>query len=1431
LLRAILFPQLLEHLGEDAMPNQCDTSTLARILICENETLLAKDLERSLKSLGYEIIGRVSSGEEAVRLVEESKPALILMDIELPGSVDGIEAANSIRSRFDIPLLYLTAYAETDDLARAKKTEPYGYLTKQAGHHELRSTIETALYKHEADKKVREREKRYHTLIDSMAEGAILQDCQYIIYSYNSAAERILGVSLDLVVGKSSFDIAWSTIKEDGSPYPVEEHPSTITLQTGKPFSGCIMGIVLDEGVRWISINTRPLFTGHEKLPYMVVISFADITDLKNAEKALRESCRRLEQSQHIARIGTWEWHVKTGETYWSDEVYRIFGLEPGSAIPSYELAQRLTHPDDKDMWREYVSRALKEECSFELEYRAVRVDGTVIWIRNEGEINRNLNGEPIRILGTAQDISMRKKTEEALVRSKEELRLSLDATTDGIWKWNFQTNELEFSPNYYTMLGYQPDEFPPTYENWVELIHPDDRSRALEVATTYLKTKPDFYENEFRVRTRTGEYRWIHTRARVVERDPNGEAVRMIGSHADITENKKAEEELRESEEKYRTLFEESFDGLFITSPDGKILDMNKKGVKMFGYDTKEEILCLDLERDVYAHPPDRKRILSMVNSQGSAEYEVVVKKKSGEEMITYCSLTVVRNDIGNTTSYRGIIRDITQRKKDEEALRTSEAQLSNAMEMARLGHWELDVLNKEFTFNDQFYKLFRTTAEQVGGYKMSLEDYARRFLHPDDISVVSDETRKAIETDDPFFSRELEHRIVYDDGDIGYITVRFFVVKDDQGRTVKTYGVNQDITERKKAEEALRVKEEEYRRVIENSYDVIYQADMEGRLIFASPSAVEFYGYTLEEMHGMPASDLYAEPEHRNRFLSLLMENGIITDFEAEVVKKDGSRFWVSTNAALLKDVNGKLLGFVGVSRDITEQKSAREALKASEEKYRTVVEESFDGIFVQKGTVITFANSRLHEMLGYQPGELEGLDHRLIYHPDFRELTGSRAQARLRGESPVPRYEVDLLRKDGTSFPGEVNAKVIYFENEPGIQVWVRDLTEQKLLEKRLIEAQKMEAVGTLAGGIAHDFNNILQVVSGHAELLESELAQRGMTFSAMDAIRHASQRGADLVKQILTFSRRVESKFEVIDLNDDIKYVERLLYRTIPKMIDIELKLADEPTQIQADSTQIEQVLINLAVNAKDAMTKGGKLTITTQNVMVEDRYCTVCGESFDGRYVLLTVSDTGHGMSEDVLQHIFEPFFTTKGLGEGTGLGLSTVMGIVRLHGGHTICDSEVGKGTNFSIYFPVAEPAKPQLEQKQQDTEMEEGIETILVVDDEQLIAGLAKKILERVGYSVITANSGKEALDIYFQRDKEIDLVILDLIMPEMGGEECLRELLKINPQVKTLIATGFAIKGETKNYLDKEAKGRVAKPFNMRELLRSVRHVLDGV
>jgi len=403
---------------------------------------------------------------------------------------------------------------------------------------------------------------------------------------------------------------------------------------------------------------------------------------------------------------------------------------------------------------------------------------------------------------------------------------------------------------------------------------------------------------------------------------------------------------------------------------------------------------------------------------------------------------------------------------------------------------------------------------------------------------------------------------------------------------------------------------------------------------------------------------------------------------------------------------------------------------------------------------------------------------------------------------------------------------------------IEGYLVDITDRKRaeeekarLEAQLRHAQKMEAVGTLAGGVAHDFNNLLQAVQGYAEILLQEKREDDPGYREIREITRAARRGAELTRHLLTFSRKVEGKRRPFDLNHEVNQALELLERTIPKMIQIEVCRAPDIKIIRADPNQMEQVLMNLVVNAKDAMPEGGRITIETQNITLDESFCKTKPEVKPGNYVMLKVSDTGAGMDPETLERIFDPFFTTKAPGEGTGLGLSVVYGIVKTHEGHIWCVSKPGTGTTFEICFPATEAVLETSDVHEFKPASQGGTETILLVDDEDYIRDIAFQMLTSFGYTVLTAADGETAMEIYRRKRDEIDLIILDLIMPGMSGRKCFEEILKMNPEAKVLIASGYSPDESTHEILKAGAKGFLSKPYEMKEILKKVREVLDGI
>lgn len=504
--------------------------------------------------------------------------------------------------------------------------------------------------------------------------------------------------------------------------------------------------------------------------------------------------------------------------------------------------------------------------------------------------------------------------------------------------------------------------------------------------------------------------------------------------------------------------------------------------------------------------------------------------------------------------------------------------------------------------------------------------------------------------------------------------------------------------------------------------------------------------------------------------------------------------------------------------------------ESLEQSEERMRLLIESAPVGIRIATGGRYTYVNPAFVQMFGYDsPEEILGRTVESSYSPEHRSGMRQRLLDQASGKNEAYHYQVVGIKKDGQPLELEAWGTQIRYQNNLASLAFLVDVSEAKSLRSQLIQAQKMEAIGTLAGGIAHDFNNLLTIVSGYSELLLTDRSPEDLDCQDLQKINSAARRGAELVQRLLTFSRKTESKPRPMNLNHQIEQVRKLLERTIPKMIRIRLVLDGRLGIINADPTQMEQILMNIALNAKDAMPDGGELTIETKNVTLDEDFCSAQFGPKPGCYVLLTVSDSGGGMDEEIVQHIFEPFYTTKGPGKGTGLGLAMVYGIVKQHNGHITCQSDPEVGTTFSIYLPVM-TSELELTKAEQFSVPRGGTETVLLVDDEDHVIELGTRILSKAGYTVLTARNGAEALEIYQKESSNISLVVLDLIMPEMGGKQCFRELGRINPHVKVVISSGYSSGGTLEYAFQLGARGFISKPYDVTQLLRTLREALDG-
>ncbi len=902
--------------------------------------------------------------------------------------------------------------------------------------------------------------------------------------------------------------------------------------------------------------------------------------------------------------------------------------------------------------------------------------------------------------------------------------------------------------------------------------------------------------------------------RVRTLELNDLNQALKV-----EIAEREQVAEELRHNEAKLKSIFKAAPVGIGVVA-NTMITEANQGLCAMTGY-SRQELLN---QNERLLHPTEAQHEVvgleeyRLITDKGTGTVETAWRRKDGEVIDVLLSSTPLDpTDMSLGVTFTAL--DITERKR-------SQRYLSEAREQWVRTFDAIPDLVAIIDKNNRIVQVNRALAEQLGLPKEQL------YGQPCFGLVHRTNSPPAFCPHTQMVQDGKEHAVeIYEEGLGGFFYVTASPLLDSEGNLRGCVHVARNINEQKRTEEALRQSEEKYRLMFESSPLGVFHFDNTGTITACNDNFVGIIGSSREKLIGLNTVRDLRDTKMTAAIEEALSGNlGHYEDSYTSVTA--GKTAPVKCEFAPIMSQKGTVVGGIGIVEDITERKSAEEALRRSEYLYRSVIE-NIEDVFYRSDTEgrLLMASPSGARLFGYDGvEEMIGLSLDSFWvDPQQRQ----RLISMVKEQGKATDFEAVLKRKDGSTFVATLSTH--FYRDDSGAILGtegiIHDISDRKRIEAELLQSQKMQAIGTLAGGIAHEVNNLLQVVLGHADML---LTSKGMDEKfnrSLETIRMTARNGANLVKRILTFSRKADPEKSTVNLTEAVRKVERILRQIIPRMIHLELFLEENLRMISADQSQVEQILLNLAVNARDAMPEGGRLVFETKNVTIREEYCRTHPEVKPGKYVLLAVSDTGHGMGKETLERIFEPFFTTKQPGKGTGLGLSMVFGIVKSHGGYMTCYSEVGVGSTFNIYFPaLTEDLRP--DDHTTTIEMPAGgTETLLLVDDEDAVLTLGAEMLELAGYTVLTAANGEEALEIYRNRGDSISLVILDLVMPGISGRKCLEELLKMNPNAKVLIASGYAADGPAKEARESGAVGFVGKPFDMKRILLAVRKSIDGV
>ena len=1143
--------------------------------------------------------------------------------------------------------------------------------------------------------------------------------------------------------------------------------------------------------------------------------------------------------------------------TFVSPQAERILGFPVSAWLePGFWAAHM--HPTDREWAVTFCSQATARGEGHEFQYRMIAADGRVVWLRDLVHVEVR-DGRPVSVSGLMFDVTALRRAEDAL-REKEELhRLITESVSDMVALIDAEGRAVYQSASLAAFLGAGGN-----LRLGLDHVHPEDAEAAAAGWERALSGTPSVFGVRVWDEDRAS-WRWFEASATRVE---HRAAPHVLVVGRDISERKQIEDQ-RRSHLRFLEAMNQVNRSLDVASDLGQMVGEALAAVAAVFTCDRVQLAAADPDAPTwtvaFAHArpewpwplgaavpmaPALRETLRLASSRSGSlrlgpDGEGPVPAALRDASVRSLLGLVIRPALGPpqllalhrcveaqswSEEDAQLLEHVGRRISDalsaalsHQASRESEAKLAAAQRMASLGHWEQDLRSHAITGSDETFRIFGIEPRSASPPVRTLLE----LVHPADQERVAQAARDTLAGVQRF---DLEHRARRLDGSTLVVHTQGEVERDEAGQPVRLFGTVQDITRRRLVEDRLRASEARFRALVEHATDAFFLLNDEGQAVDLNAQACLSLGYPREELLGMHPSQWDAQlgPEDLIRIRDLVWANQRLV-FDTLHRRKDGSVFPVEVHVQLLIE-DGRRYS-LALARDITERKRAERALVESHALLKAVVEGTSDAIFVKDldGRYLMI-NSTGARNLGLSVGEVVGRRDRELFSPESISVITQVDHRIMASGAPELVRETHTVAGVTRTYS---TIKAPYRDPEGkmmGVIGIARDVTELERMESQLRQSQKMEAIGRLAGGVAHDFNNLLTVIGGCSDLLLQDVPREDPRWELIEEIAQAACRASSLTRQLLTFSRKQILEPRPTDLSRLLTGLIKLVERLIGEDIEVRLELGSEDARAHVDPGHFEQAIVNLAVNARDAMPKGGCLTLEASTAWLVEGERGLAPDVAPGRYVRVSVSDTGHGIDEATISRIFEPFFTTKGAGQGTGLGLSMVYGFVKQSGGHVEVESQPGLGTTFHLYLPppdadaVAPPA-PRSELQPASS----AIETVLLVEDEGSIRRLVRRSLESHGYRVLEARDGLEGLRLAQQHLGPIHLLLTDLVMPRMSGRELADELSATLPDLQILFMSGYSEDVVIRHGVAADRIRLLPKPFSPSELVQAVRAALS--